>query len=505
MNTRTTTWLTLVAALLALLGVGCSAPAVEWSSAPAVSDWVGAFSPPLPAEAVERILDQQHQDVLKERTWCRANAGPLPDGPPLSVFNEEASARDLARFFEPIGEAELYLVDELAEIVARERELPLNPLPEVRLISHEHLRTVACHALLHEDQTGGASDLWLFERALGINHQDWTPSVFAALWAYGIGGWYSFDTKTVTLVGGQPFARLTFDLVAHELIHAIQDQYLEDGINGLYEEATNDRATAIAWLIEGDAVITESVTRSLEATELVDSYQWGPQGTWTAERNGLSPFVAPLFGQAFDSQYSDGAEYVGREQETGGWQRVNELLADPPQSSEQIMHPEKLAAREPPIDPERLAELRRRVFDPREEPSTTTMGESYLGNFLGLATQQPQRSAQAAAGWGGDELAVWSTVDGRRDTTAIWAIAFDNESEYREGVEGLREWLIAWSGRTAVYDPTRRALAYDGQSAAIRVVEAAQTAWLIVSEDRATADHITRNLLRLDAVPNWWN
>ena len=505
MNTRTTAWLTLAAALLALLGAACSAPAVEWSSAPAVSDWVGSFRAPLSAESVERILNQQHEAVLKERTWCRANAGLLPDGPPLSVFNEEASARDLARFFEPIGEAELQLVGELAEIVARERELPLNPLPEVRLISHEHLRTVACHALLHEDQIGGASDLWLFERALGINHQDWTPSVFAALWAYGVGGWYSLDTKTVTLVGGQPFAPLTFNLIAHELIHAIQDQYLEDGIGGLYEEATNDQATAIAWLIEGDAVTADSVTSSAEAMELVNSYQWGPQGTWTADRNGLSPYIAPLFGQGFDSQYSDGAEYVGRQKEAGGWQRVNELLADPPQSSEQVMHPEKLAAREPPIDPERLAELRRRVFGPREEPSTTTMGESYLGNFLGLATQQPQRSAQAAAGWGGDELAVWSMVDGRRDTTAIWVLAFDNESEHREGVEGLREWLIAWSGRTAVYDPSRRALAYDGQSAAIRVVEAAQTAWLVVSEDRATADQITRNLLRLNAAPNWWN
>ena len=505
MNTRTTAWLALAAALLALTAVGCSRPAVEWSSVPAVPDWVGAFRPPLSAESIEQILDQQHEAVLDERIWCRANAGLLPDGPPLSIFDEGASARDQARFFDPIGEAERELIIDLAEIVARERELPLNPLPEVRIISHEHLRTVACHALLHEDRTGGAGGLWLFERALGINHQDWTPSVFGAFWTYGIGGWYSLDTKTITLVGGRPLARYTFDLIAHELVHAIQDQYLEDGINGLYEETTNDRSTAISWLIEGDAVTAESATLSHEAMELVESYQWGPQGTWTTARNGLSPFAAPLFGQAFDSQYSDGAAYVRRQKEEGGWERVNELLADPPQTSEQVLHPEKLASREPPIDAERLAELRRRVFDPREEPSTNTMGESYLGNFLSLSTQQPQRAAQAAAGWGGDQLAVWSMADGRRDATAIWAIAFDNASEHREGIEGLREWLIAWSGRAAVYDRSRRALAYDGRTAAIRVVESAQTAWLIVSENPATADQITRNLLHLNATPNWWN
>ena len=498
---------TCLAALLAVLtlaAVGCSGRAVEWSDVPAVPDWDGTFSPPLSAVVLEGILDRLHESVLDERIWCRANAGLLPAGPPLSIFGEEASERDRTRFFDPLGKAELELTTELAEIVARERELTLDPLPEIRTISHDNLRIAACHALLHEDQIGGADDLWLFERALGINHRDWTPSVFAAFWAYGIGGWYSLDTKTVTLVGGQPLPRFAFDLVAHELVHAMQDQYLGDGINGLYQEATNDQATAISWLIEGDAVTAESVALSDDAMQLINSYQWGSEGVWVAERNGLSPYVAPLFGQAFASQYADGAEYVRRQKEDGGWERINELLADPPQTSEQVMHPDKLELREPPIDAGRLADLRRRVFNPREEPTTTTMGESYLGNFIGLSTRQPQRAAQAVAGWGGDELAVWPMVDGRRDSTAIWVIAFDNAEEHEEGIVALREWLIAWSGRTAVRDHTRRAIAYDGAGAAIRVIEAAQTAWLVVSENRATADKITSNILRLNTAPGWW-
>lgn len=497
-------WLAALIAVLTLTTVGCSGRAVEWSDVPAVPDWDGTFSPPLSAVLLEQILDRLHESVLDERIWCRANAGLLPTGAPLSIFGEEASERDRTRFFDPLGKAELELITELAEIAARARELTLDPLPEIRIISHDSLRIAACHALLHEDQIGGADDLWLFERALGINHRDWTPSVFAAFWAYGVGGWYSLDTKTVTLVGAQPLARFTFDLVAHELVHAMQDQYLEDGINGLYEETANDQATAISWLIEGDAVTAESVTLSDDAMHLINSYQWGSEGVWVADRNGLSPYVAPLFGQAFASQYSDGAEYVRRQKEDGGWERVNELLTDPPQTSEQVMHPDKLELREPPVDPERLAELRRQVFNPREEPTTTTMGESYLGNFIGLATRQPQRAAQAAAGWGGDELAVWSMVDGRRDATAIWVISFDNAEEHEEGIVALREWLIAWSGRTAVRDYTRRAVAYDGAAAAIRVIEAAQAAWLVVSENRATADKIASNILRLAATPNWW-
>lgn len=502
MNTRTTAWLALAAALLALLGVACSAPAMEWSGGPVEGEWpLREF---IPAAGLADWLDEQHESVLRERRWCRSNAGQLPTGAPLAIISQDAAAQDLERFFDPLGPAETAWIGELAEIVAKERELTLDPPPQVRIISHDNLRTVACHALLHEDQTGSAGDLWQFERILGINHRDWTPSVQSAFWLYGIGGWYSYETETITLVGDLPLARFAFDLMAHELVHAMQDQYLATGIGGLYEDATSDGSTAISWLIEGDAVTAQTAASSPAAAALADTYQWGFGGTWVSDLNGLSPYLAPLAGAAFDAQYTDGAAYVRSQKADGGWQRINELLSDPPHSSEQVLHPDKLASREPPIEAERLAALRRQVFDPREEPSATTMGERYLANLIGLATQSPQLSAEAAAGWGGDELAVWSMVDGRRDTVAIWAIAFDDATEHREGVTGLREWLIAWSEFSAVADPTGRALAYDGPAGAIRVVDSADTAWLVVSTDRRTADRVTARILRLDADPGWW-
>ena len=43
------------------------------------------------------------------------------------------------------------------------------------------------------------------------------------------------------------------------------------------------------------------------------------------------------------------------------------------------------------------------------------MGELYLSKFVALSTQDAERGSIAAAGWGGDQLAVWSTVDRRRD------------------------------------------------------------------------------------------
>lgn len=499
-------WLAAAAvALIGLVGlgvVGCAGAAVQWGDEPVALEWpLVAW---IPAEWLAEVLDEQHEAVAAERIWCRANAGLLPDGAPMSILGAEASERDLERFFDPLSEAELDWIRELAEIVAQERELSLEPLPEFRIISHERLRDAACHSLLHEEQVGDAGDLWLFERLLGINHAEWTPAVLTALWAYNLGGWYSFDTKVVTLIGGTPLPRHMFDLVAHELVHAMQDQYLDGGIGGVFEDATNDRGNAISWIIEGDATVAEAVVSSPEATALRDVYDWGLEGVWAAERTGLSLALAPLLGQEFAARYTDGADYVRTQQQVGGWQRVNELLTDPPQSSEQILHADKLESREPPIEAERLAELRRMVFDPREEPTATTMGESYLANLIGFSTQESTLAAEAAAGWGGDELAVWSMVDGRRDATAIWVIAFDDAGEHREGAAGLREWLLAHSGETAVADRSGRALAYDGAAGAIRVVDSADTLWLIASSNRRTADEITRDVLRLDAHPGWW-
>ena len=485
-----------------LIAIGCSGAVVHWGDEPVAQEWPLAVW--VPAEWLADVLDAQHEAVVEERIWCRGNAGLLPDGAPMSIVGAEASERDLERFFDPLGEAELSWIRDLAALTARERGLSPEPLPEFRIISHDRLRDAACHALLHEEQVGDAGDLWQFERILGINHAEWTPAVLSALWAYSLGGWYSPDTKAVTLIGSTPLPRYAFELVAHELVHAMQDQYLEGENDDVYVDVTHDYGTAISWVIEGDATVAEAVVHSPEAAALRDTYAWGPEGDWLADRTGLSLALTPLLGQEFAARYTDGADYVRTQQRVGGWQRVNELLMDPPQSSEQILHADKLESREPPIDAERLAELRRMVFDPREEPTATTMGESYLANLIGFSTQEPTLAAEAAAGWGGDELAVWSMVDGRRDATAIWVIAFDDAAERREGVAGLREWLIAHSGATAVADRSGRAIAYDGAAGAIRVVDSADTLWLIASSNRRTADEITYNVLRLAADPGWW-
>ncbi len=76
------------------------------------------------------------------------------------------------------------------------------------------------------------------------------------------------------------------------------------------------------------------------------------------------------------------------------------------------------------------------------------MGESYLSNLIALAAQDPERAAAAAAGWGSGELAVWSMVDERRITAAVW---------------------------------------------------------LLASTDRRSADEIIRALLDLEAEPGWWS
>jgi hypothetical protein len=97
----------------------------------------------------------------------------------------------------------------------------------------------------------------------------------------------------------------------------------------------------------------------------------------------------------------------------GGYPAVNALLRRPPESTEQVMHADKLRARELPVDvpvivPPPLAADHRVAYQ-------DVMGE--LGLWLYLITALGDDAArEAAAGWGGDRAVLLTPRAGVTDT-----------------------------------------------------------------------------------------
>jgi hypothetical protein len=117
--------------------------------------------------------------------------------------------------------------------------------------------------------------------------------------------------------------------------------------------------------------------------------------------------------------YTAGLSYVQAAQLRGGWEGVNDLYRRMPESTEQILHPQKYAAKEAPIQVALPDDLASQLGTGWSVPLEDTFGELQLGAWLRVAGVAPSAATAAAAGWGGDRLAV---VEG---PSGAWGVVID--------------------------------------------------------------------------------
>jgi hypothetical protein len=245
-------------------------------------------------------------------------------------------------------------------------------------------------------------------------------------------GYYDPDTKRMTIVGDEPTVDAEALLVlSHEHAHALQDQHF-----GLDDDADldADEYAALDALIEGEATLVDAVYTikhlgygSFEELEELpsdmDSVVDFPD---ILDREGEFPYV-------------DGAAFVF-EQWDGDWGAVDALWADPPVSTEQIMHPERYPD-DVPVDIE-LPDLAARLGPEWTLANELVMGEMRIGVLLADGWSWDYgdeddpfafprlRNRHAAEGWGGDRLAHLTRADGA--WALVWQTAWDQQPDMVE-------------------------------------------------------------------------
>jgi hypothetical protein len=218
-------------------------------------------------------------------------------------------------------------------------------------------------------------------------------------------------------------------VLAHELTHALQDQHW--GIPSEAEAATEshgDRILARRALLEGDATwasfacvagaTPDAKTRARVLSQL---------RLLSQKLNAAYPDAPELLRDALVFQYEAGAAFVDRLLAHGGWAAVDRAQADPPQSSEQVLHPERyLNARDTPVDVQLSPTLLARdgftlvMADTLGEVGVRTLARRFL---------PPQDAERIAAGWDGDRLAAFARG---QDTVIVWLTAWDSEADASE-------------------------------------------------------------------------
>src|SRR5262249_38517707 len=140
--------------------------------------------------------------------------------------------------------------------------------------------------------------------------------------------------------------------------------------------------------------------------------------------------------------YRAGFAFVAALRRRQPWAAVDAAFARPPRSTEQILHPERYLADDPPIgiaiDPPPSLRGYTHAHD-------TVWGELGFELFLRSNGIDAATAAEAAAGWGGDRAAVFTRDSDRRPEVAVGISRseWDSEADAIEAHEAVVKALDA--------------------------------------------------------------
>lgn len=226
-----------------------------------------------------------------------------------------------------------------------------------------------------------------------------------------VAGYYDSDTKELYVVsrsgGLGPTEKITF---AHEFDHALQDQTF--GLDKLQLDAIgeSDRSLARLSVAEGDATLLMTLWAGqyMTPTDLLQMLREAND----PEQAAILAEMPAILRDSLMFPYTAGQALVASIHASGGWAAVDKVYADPPVSTEQVLHPEKYAAHEPAIKVALPKDLAARLGTGWSVDLQDTMGEFELESWLRSAGQVAETTATSAAeGWGGDRIALVSKGD----------------------------------------------------------------------------------------------
>ena len=271
-----------------------------------------------------------------------------------------------------------------------------------------------------------------------------------------VAGYYSTEDKQLFVVsragGVGPTQRLTY---AHEFTHQLQDQTFD--LDSIEVQAPDQGDRWLAWLalVEGDAV---SVQTTWMVTELTAD-DLGQVTQDALDPAGLAAFSrAPkILQETAFFPYQAGAAFVAGLITNGNYDAVNAAYADPPPSTEQVIHPEKYVARELPIVVKPASTLASKLGSGWSELARDTLGELTLRVWLNTGGVSSADASTAAAGWGGDRLVLFSGPGGATAIaietawdTAADAAEFEAAATRALAGHGLASLIVHTAGSTRV-------------------------------------------------------
>ena len=349
--------------------------------------------------------------------------------------------------------------------IERIRQLEYNRSVTVEVISREELQnrpgTMGGDARSPAFRT---FDNAKFEGLFLIGEEKNSLSVQQSNRGQNVLGYYSPGNDSIVIVSETETPRLSRSTLAHELVHALQDQQFGlASVNASTRESYNARNG----LVEGEAnyVQRRYAARCDGQWRCLDLGSNASASNRSTDDLHLGVYALQYF------PYADGPKFVDFVYEREGWQGVNALYRDVPQSTEQIIHPQKYR-RDAPTNVtirDRSSAGWERV-SPGGRPDYAVLGQSALSSMFAytlydeynrssvvsptefLNTDGPERVNRTdpfnyglnyTDGWDGDRMYVYQRDN---ETGYVWRLTWDSPRQAREFIRGYRQLLTHWGG-----------------------------------------------------------
>ena len=271
-----------------------------------------------------------------------------------------------------------------------------------------------------------------WEALFAVGEDADATAVSDSVYGSSVVGFYS-DGRIV-VVSDSETPTLDTRTLAHELLHALQDQHLGFGPRA----PTFDETRAHEGLVEGDANYVEAL------------YEERCGSGWTClaepERPESPGSLNRAIYLAIIQPYVDGPTLVETLHDRGGWAAVNDAYERFPTSTEQTIHPERYpdeSAAEVSVE-DRSAGAWTRLD--RDQP-TDRLGEvgvyaMFQTNGLFDGHDRYNYSHPVSTGWAGDRLVPYRNAE-TGERAYVWRLTWDTERDAREFADAYRDLLAS--------------------------------------------------------------
>jgi len=356
-------------------------------------------------------------------------------------------------------------VEKVAKQLVGVRQLEFKEPVSVGVMDRKQLATKMDELFDEELPSKKAHSQQLLLVRLGLIPEDMDLREFLqGLHAEGIAGFYDHDKQELFMVAEEGTEDDEDEIViAHELIHALQDQHYD--LSAMHDllEGEDDMQLALMAMVEGDATVGMMEYMIAEQNP-------GPIAKFIMRKTSnvlmsnadLLMGLAGLAGEDVLSKapnaikqemifpYTSGLRFVRHGIGNDKWSVLSDVYKNPPLSTEQILHPAKYFDEKD--WPTRVITPDVGVLLPGKWAPVSRLVAGEFGIRLVLSEHRPKLDEDesdllvakvAATGWDGDEVNLYRDRANPKRFAVVWYSTWDSEEDAIEYEQALARWVVA--------------------------------------------------------------